>query len=148
MMATPMMTLPCRENLLELVEVFIGKEQELETTLIGEQTALLRDKPFQNDAVFSNPWVHFGSTLMIVALTYLAAAAVPSVAVVWSLCGSSMAFLIAFILPTAYYIQIQRREHVPRNRGTVIFCWILLFVSVLAAIACTVQTVMAAVATR
>lgn len=140
-MATPMMTLPCRENLLELVDVLIGKEDEVETTMIGEQTALLRDDPIQKDPLFWNPWLHYGSTFGIVAVTYLAAAVIPSVAMVWSLCGSSMAFLIAFILPAAYYLQIQRREHVPHSQGLVTFCWILLVVSVVSAIACTIQTI-------
>lgn len=136
------MVLPCRENLLEVVEILLGKEEALETTVIGEQTALLRQEPIQKDAVLQNTWIHYGSTFGIMLVTYLGAAIVPSVAIVWSLCGSSMAFLIAFILPAAYYLQIERREHVPNNQGWVVFCWVLLVVSVLAAIACTIQTIL------
>ena len=135
------MTLPCRENLLEVIEIVLGKEDEVETTTIGEQTALLRDEPIQKDEVFRNPWMHYGSTFGIIAITYLGAAAVPSVAIVWSLCGSSMAFLIAFILPAAYYLQIQRREHIPDRQGWVSFCWTLLVFSTVGAVACTIQTV-------
>jgi amino acid permease len=141
MVATPMMALPCRENLLEVVEIFMGKEEEVDVTLIGEQTALLRDEPIQKDPVFWNPLVHYGSTLLIILTCYAGASQAESVAVVWSLCGSSMAFLIAFILPTAYYLVIQRREHVPNSRAWVIFCWILLPVACLSAVACTIQTV-------
>ena len=141
MMATPMMVLPCRENLLEILEICLGKEQEIDTTVIGEQTALLREEPIQKDPIFYNPWIHYGSTAVIMIVTYLGAAAVPSVAIVWSLCGSSMAFLIAFILPAAFYLQIQRREQVPDSQGWVIFCWILLIVSAICAVACTIQTI-------
>jgi amino acid permease len=139
--ATPMMLLPCRENLLEVVEIVMGKEDQVDVTVIGEQTALLRDEPIQKDPVFYNPLVHYGSTLLIVVLCYVGAYQADSVAVVWSLCGSSMAFLIAFILPAVYYLQIQQREHVPNNRAWVVFCWILLPMACLSAVACTVQTV-------
>lgn len=144
MVATPVMALPCRENLLEVVEILLGQEDQLETTLIGEQTALLRTEPIQKDPLQLDPLWHYGSTLIIMLITYAAAAAVPGVAVVWSLCGSSMAFLIAFILPAAYFLQISRREHVveSHHRGRIVFCWVLLVVSVVGAVACTLQTVL------
>ena len=141
-MATPMMVLPCRENLLEVLEICQGKEDEIETTVIGEQTALLRQEPIQKDEVFYNPLIHYGSTAAIMIVTYLGAVAVPSVATVWSLCGSSMAFLIAFALPASHFLQTQRREHTPpHSQQWVAFCWILLVASVVSAVACTAQTV-------
>ena len=142
MLAVPMMTLPCRESLLEVAETLFTKtEDELDVTIIGEQTALLRHDPIQQDPLFRNPVIHYGSTFGIILVCYLGAAAVPSVAIVWSVCGSTMAFLIAFILPALYYIRIQKKEHTEKSIAWVIFAWALLIFSVLGAIACTVQTV-------
>jgi hypothetical protein len=136
-----MMTLPCRENFLEVVEMMLGEEDQVETTLIGEQTALLRNEPIQKDPLLLHPFWHYGSTLAILMVTYGVAAAVPGVAVVWSLCGSCMAFLIAFILPAAYFLRITRREHVASShQQRIILCWIMLVVSGVGAAACTIQT--------
>jgi amino acid permease len=141
LVATPVMTIPCRENLLEVAEICMGKENEVETTLIGEQTALLRQEPIQKDPLLQNPVWHYGSTVFIVLVTYSIAVAVPGVAVVWSLCGSCMAFLVAFILPAAYFLKITQREHLESaNHCRTLFCILLLGISAVSAVACTLQT--------
>mmetsp|Transcript_18862 Transcript_18862/g.45563 ORF Transcript_18862/g.45563 Transcript_18862/m.45563 type:complete len:475 (+) Transcript_18862:457-1881(+) len=76
------------------------------------------------------------STLFIVVFSYYAAIKVPGVGFVWSLLGSSMAILIAFIIPCSCYLKI--REHKQRNPRSVA-AWIILIISVLAAPICTRQ---------
>jgi hypothetical protein len=83
--------------------------------------------------------VHVLTTFMIVFVAYVGATKAPGVAAVWSVCGSSMAFIIAFILPTACYIKLRhvRKGHTHR---IIMASWVLLVLSVMGAIACTAQT--------
>jgi amino acid permease len=81
---------------------------------------------------------HYACTASIVAFTYTAAVLVPGVSVIWSICGSSMAVWIAFIVPTACFLKI--REH----KGlTIQACgaWILLLFSLVAMVICTQEAV-------
>jgi amino acid permease len=161
MLATAMITLPCRDSMLEVIDTFILKadksQEDAETctteltrsintpsvSVVHEQTPLLplteaRDSPRFD--VFSNPWVHFGSTFGIVAICFIGAAAAPSVATVWSLCGSSMAFVISFLLPAACYLKIQCGSD--ESCIWKHFSWFLVIFSIVGSIACSVQTVL------
>jgi amino acid permease len=82
------------------------------------------------------PIIHYASTLLIVVLCYVAAVLAPGVAIVWSLCGSSMAFMIAYILPAACYLKLQSS---PSWRTGL--SWFLIIFSVVGGIACTSQTI-------
>jgi amino acid permease len=89
------------------------------------------------DATFWEYLVHVLSTAALVIVGYVAAVVVPGVAMVLSICGSSMAMLISFIIPAACYIKIRWHKPVnPRSIGA----WILLVFSSVAAIVCTTQT--------
>jgi amino acid permease len=82
--------------------------------------------------------IHFLATLTIASLAYVGAVAVPGVEVVWSILGSTIAFLIGFIMPSACYLKIRGRKGWTRtNVGA--FC--LLVVSSIFTVLCTAQTV-------
>ena len=103
-------------------------------------------------SISESTFVHYFVTILIVAVAYGFAVSVPGVAVVWSLCGSSMAFSMAFILPAACYLKLMPSSSTEEcfngderlgwtsqpNKG---FAWILLVFSVLGAIVCTMQTI-------
>jgi hypothetical protein len=79
---------------------------------------------------------HFGSTVAVVGFCYIAAISVPGVGFVWSLIGSSMAILIAFVVPAACYLKIRVHKRMnPRS----ILAWALLLISCVAAPICTQQ---------
>jgi len=84
--------------------------------------------------------VHRGITLFIVTLCFIASVAVPGVAVVWSICGSSLGFFVGFILPAACYIKI-RSKRKGHGNSRVICAWALLLISCIATVACTWWTV-------
>lgn len=89
------------------------------------------------DAVFWEYLVHIVSTALLVVVGFVAAVLVPGVAIVLSICGSSVAMLISFIIPAACYIKIRWHKPVnPRSIGA----WTLLVFSSVAAIVCTTQT--------
>jgi amino acid permease len=158
--AVPMMVLPCRRNLLELVDCYIefryrdsldAYHNNADNNAAHEETQLLslpadryQSSLESRDHISENLWAHTISTLLIVCTCYVGAVAAPGVAVVLSLCGSGMAFLIAFILPCTCYLRIaQKYSELPREPvQTLMFAWVLLVVSTLAAVACTVQTLL------
>lgn len=128
MLAMPMMLLPCRESILEVVDacfVSTGRGMSEESPLLVSHS----NKLTRNHAV-----LHVGSTLAIVVVTYLGAVVAPGVAIVWSLCGSSMAFLISFILPAACYLEIDKMGSYK------VFSLVLLAFAILGATSCTIQT--------
>mmetsp|Transcript_12097 Transcript_12097/g.18567 ORF Transcript_12097/g.18567 Transcript_12097/m.18567 type:complete len:434 (+) Transcript_12097:118-1419(+) len=146
MLALAMMMLPCRENFLELTDIILLNlaKQEQQTIVIGEQTELLPSSSSSASQltrkVTKSNWWHYGSTFGILTVSYFGAIMAPGVAVVWSLCGSSMAFLIAFILPGACWIQIQRKEQDCTFDIWTLFAWFLIIFSFVGAIFCTWNT--------
>ena len=82
--------------------------------------------------------VHIGSTALILGICYIGAIAVPGVAVVWSICGSSMAIIIAFFIPSACYLKIRYKKGI--NPRTVGAAFLLVF-SAVACVVCTAQTI-------
>jgi amino acid permease len=139
MLALAMVLLPCRDSFLEVVDVLTNHPHIVVT---GEELPLIKAKEavVKRPSLVKNPAVHYISTVGIVGVCYFAAVRAPGVTFVWSLCGSFMAFLIAFILPAACYIELQRRHPTPDNKVWILFSWVLLVVSVISAIACSIQT--------
>ena len=81
---------------------------------------------------------HWATTLALLTMAYVTAISVPGVASVWSIFGSSMALFIAFVVPTACYLQIHKNKG---STGKAFFAWILLILSMGAMILCTHQAV-------
>ena len=159
MLALGMMMLPCRDSLLEVVDLVLVtrlaaaaslRSASLHSSSIGEHTVLLgndtiRTTPPQRASIQDNLLVHYASTFGIEFTTYMGAVVAPGVAIVWSLCGSSMAFVISFLLPAACYLKLE--HHIPDSasegrRAKRFFSWFLVVFSVLGSILCTRQTVM------
>ena len=144
--ATPMVLLPCRENLLELVDASCWNvPEEVHEEVVGERTSLVRNEPIQMDIAFQNPWMHYGATFAIALVCYTGAVAAPGVAVVWSLCGCSMGFLISFILPTAFFLRIEKQQIGSRNVSYekplwVVQSWIIFIGAFIGALVCTIST--------
>ena len=191
MLAMAIMILPCRDSLLEVLDIIAFASTSTDTTaspnhnnhgshqtdstlsettpLVGQvndndKTLTAAGKPMATNhhvkppSLSEVPAVHYGSTLLIVVVCYVSAVKAPGVAIVWSLCGSSMAFCIAFMLPTACFLQIlhqreQQQQHDdghhpggPSSRPSQStpskgLAWVLLVTSVVAAIVCTTQTI-------
>lgn len=189
MLAVPMSLLPCREALLEIVNVYFheahregrpqqrqwwmkvlsrwGKEPneefvteeevvEIQTAARGSggrrhsvlsqkrPSVLLRRTNIQEDFVFRNTLTHYGSTLLIVAACYLGATVITGVAVVWSIVGSSLAFFIAFILPSACFTVMEAAvptvaEGGDRHETWIQLAWVFLIFSIVGTVICTIN---------
>ena len=167
LLAAPMMLLPCRRNILELLDCYFEykhqnhlqqqqqQQQQQYQHVAAEHSRLIpRPAPTSPGRSLSmevrvhlaeNSMAHYLSTFGIVLVAYVAAVAAPGVAVVWSLCGCSMAFAIAFILPAACLLQIQRKYRALVGTSSKPHYWKLgassmLILATLSAIVCTFQT--------
>jgi hypothetical protein len=77
---------------------------------------------------------HTLSTLLLLIIGFIAAVAVPGVGLVWGICGSSMALIIGFFLPAAYYLKIRSRKGInPRSAGA----WFMIIFSLVSSFVCT-----------
>lgn len=165
MLAMAMMILPCRDSLLEVLDTMLeywhcrstpptsnNLPMTEATPLVTTTTTTSTPTAHPILASFTdNVIAHYASTCAIVVVCYISAIKVPGVAIVWSLCGSSMAFSIAFILPAACFLQIVhqreleqengKRTLVVASTGSKALAWALLVLSLLAAIVCTTQTI-------
>ena len=92
-------------------------------------------------APLSEQAVHRLTTFAIILVCYIAAVLAPGVAIVWDIAGSSMAFLIQFILPAMCYIRLKVRAGASSRSNNLIWAHILLCFGTVTAILCTVQTV-------
>jgi amino acid permease len=143
MLVMPMVLLPCRESLLEVLDVAVLGPHVMpvgeEIPLVSTNSNATTTRRHLNDI----PWIHYLATFGIVFSCFVIAKHVPGVAFVWSLCGSFMAFLITFFLPAACYLKIQRRKY-PNTRNEseswIWFSWVLLVASTIGAVACTIHT--------
>jgi amino acid permease len=144
MLAMAMMMLPCRESVLEVIDVFVNGPHvvpiDQETIpLIADPSKAASNKA-KRPSIADNKFIHYATTFSIAAICYICAIHAPGVAFVWSLCGSFLAYLIAFILPCACYLEIQRKHPERSDPGWVWFSCILIFASTIAAVACTIHT--------
>jgi amino acid permease len=81
--------------------------------------------------------IHWVSTLGIVLVCYIFAVLAPGVAIVWDIAGSSMAFLIQFIIPAACYIRLKQAAEPGILTWHLAEAWILVVVSSIGAVLCT-----------
>lgn len=153
MLAMAMMLLPARAGLLEVVDVFVNGPHIVSAEIVSEETPLVmqdtsKDSPSASGTVMQsslmeNDLMLYATTFGIVTICYFVAIRVPGVAFVWSLCGSAMAFLIAFFLPAACYLQIQREypKDEDNSKWWAWFSWFLVISSLMSSVVCTIQTV-------
>ena len=85
-----------------------------------------------------SPVVHVAVTLAMVVSCYFFATAVPGVSTVWSICGSSLGFVVAYILPSACYLKIRSRRKGHFN-VRILGAWLMLFFSIAGCAACSYQ---------
>ena len=119
-LAMPLVLLPCREALLSLPEQWSHRKAASKVQAVEDGPLIINGVNFDEELpllskaikdydsaekssspearavelsppTFTEYAVHIGSTALIVTICYTGAVAVPGVAVVWSICGSSMA---------------------------------------------------------
>jgi len=143
----PLLVLPCRHNLDRLIQRWgrptaVEKEDAEEED--GSQAKNLppvgADPPEvgTDDLVADDPRGRVIRTLLLLTSSCVAACAVPGVAVVWTLTGSTVSLAIGFVLPCAIYLKLRAAR--PWNVRLVAAA-LLLVLAAMASVACTVEAV-------
>jgi len=91
-----------------------------------------------NGPALSETFIHRIATFGIVFACYVAAVLAPGVAIVWDIAGSSMAFLIQFIIPATCYIKLKLRTG--KSSKHLVMAYLLMAFAVVMAALCTAQT--------
>lgn len=141
--ALPIVLLPCREALFDIINRLSHHTHPTDfadTTIVEEHSPLVQKITEPMDTLSNNKKIHVTSTFSIMILCYICAVAAPGVATVWSICGSSMAFLIAFTLPTLFYIKIRIGRKGLWNKR-ILVSWFIFAFSIVGASACTLQII-------
>ncbi|GMI14955.1 hypothetical protein TrLO_g10415 [Triparma laevis f. longispina] len=115
-------------------ENYMNETQD--TFAIDYETRILNDE--EDDEPSFNVVTHVLTTIAIALLCFTAACYCPGVSTVWSICGSSLGFVIAYILPSACYLKLRGKKG--RN-ARVVGSWIMLVVSSIGCVVCTIQAV-------
>ena len=163
-LAMPLVMLPCREALLSLPEQWRNRVLSAKMKAVDEGPLVINGVNFDEEMpllsksiaqydsaksfttsdltldppTFADDVTHVGSTVLIVGVAYVGAVAVPGVAIVWSICGSFMAILIAFFILSACYLKIRYKKGITLQS---IGAACLLVFSGVACIVCTTQTI-------
>jgi len=83
--------------------------------------------------------IHLAATFGILVACYVAAILANGVEIVWDISGSSMVFLIQFILPAACYVKLKLRSTRRKSGKHLVLAWALLILGIVMAILCTTQ---------
>ena len=162
--ALPMNTLPAREALLSAAaQVSEARASSNQSASLAERRVLLRkagnhssiDSAREDNFSYGTEdaaeisktslsrkeeYIHCLATFGIVFLCYVAAVLAPGVAIVWDISGSSMVFLIQFIIPAACYIKLKLRSRPDEISKNLVFAWCLLAFASVMALLCTSLT--------
>lgn len=86
-----------------------------------------------------NQVVNIVAAFFLQAFAYVAAISVPGIAIVWSVLGSSLSFLIGFAIPCACYLKIREKKGFFRTNNLIAF--LLLIFSLAMTFFCTNQAI-------
>ncbi|KAF1334983.1 Sodium-coupled neutral amino acid transporter, partial [Globisporangium splendens] len=151
MMNMPLIMQPCRMNIVRLSKYVIGfvksytSRSSSSPSSNGESIALLTTPtlpgavtppavPYVSETVF-----HVVLTVAIIGSVLALAIVTPGVAVVWNMVGSTVGILISYVLPCVSYIRIRHSKRHSDKRK--LAAWIILVVSSMMCVACTLQSI-------
>ncbi|CAM9263340.1 unnamed protein product, partial [Phaeothamnion confervicola] len=148
--AVPMMVLPCRDALKDLARDLLHSFQECYGGNAGKggngggnggEAGGGPDGSRNVAGKLCRLLTFVVTTLCILGVCLYAAVSLPGVAVVWSICGSSVGFLVGYILPALFYLRIRRAKPMNARKAG---AYLMLVVATAAMILCTQEAVSAA----
>jgi len=147
------------------ISSFSSKQQRDNNNMISSYNTINNDTKKQsslsttvtkndNDNNDNGQFLHILTTITLTCCCYCAAVVAPGVAIVWDFAGSSLCFLIQFIIPAICYIALKRSVVVDSTTTTtgwyqklitlirtkkkrLLWAWILLLSSIVGAVLCT-----------
>lgn len=158
-LAMPLILIPCRDNLLEMVETLVLNGEcpdisdcdEIETlatrassqsgnqfVLVDETSQLLPSiEEDMHCHLNLNPWAHHGSLVGIILIAILLTLTNDLIVNIWKILSPSMTIAVVFILPAACYLEIHKRQTQALktfSRWVIIFSIVFSFIGTIEAI--------------
>eukprot|EP00903_Cladosiphon_okamuranus_P022165 g20383.t2 len=148
LVAITMLVLPCRDifftvmgSLSEKVAVCCGREGYLPVAETGDTPTTPGGSPVSKIGDCLMMARHVLTTVAIMGFSLYCALSVPGVGIVWSICGSSVGFMVCYTLPSLFYLKIRwHKSFNTRKAGALL----VLVVSMFAIIICTKHAVLQA----
>ncbi|KAG5175402.1 transmembrane amino acid transporter protein-domain-containing protein [Tribonema minus] len=166
LVAIPMLLLPCRDAFEELAsqlyEVVTAKFSARKTTPLisgngasssrGNYSSLNGELgatgSFDTSSMDANVAAalrrvmkaarHFMTTVGLMIFCLFFAVSIPGVALVWSICGSSVGFFVSFGLPALFYLKIRAKKAFNIRK---LAAWVMLIVTCFASVLCTYNAI-------
>ena len=141
----PLLILPCRRAIKQIAfGVRASSDNSVEEDLSPREEGrtpspvALSDLAASVSRKDSHPYFHTASTVLIVVTATITSLYVPGIAQVWTFMGATVGVGIAFILPSAIYIQLRGR-HLDRWNARKIASWCVLATGIIAFALCTME---------
>jgi hypothetical protein len=128
-LSMPLIIQPCRSNTYRFVTHFQSSltKQNERTGLLGTDFSEIRGE------------MHIILTVGIIGSAVTLAFALPGVAVVWNVMGSTVGLLISYVLPCISYITIRYEK--PNTDKRKLTAWIIFIFGTFVSILCTIQSI-------
>eukprot|EP00752_Nemacystus_decipiens_P011549 g10255.t1 len=148
LVAITMLVLPCRDIVFTVMDSIAGKvwawcgrEDYLPVDGSGDVPTTPGGSPVAKIGDCLMMGRHVLTTVAIMAVSLYCALSVPGVGIVWSICGSSVGFMICYTLPSLFYLKIRwHKSFNIRKAGALL----VLILSAFAIIICTKHAVLEA----
>lgn len=140
LLSLPLLFLPCRSTihrLITLVSTFKAQNLHKQQNAILNKNALHEHTPLLSPARPPSTMYHIILTVSILTISICIAFSLPGVAVVWSIMGSTVGILIAYVIPTISYLTIRTQK--PFTDLRKVSATILFLASLFAFTICTYQ---------
>jgi amino acid permease len=115
-----------------------GAEPDLETVARGRARSAAAAAAAAAAAPL--PRRHYVTTMLLLVAVLVFMFGIPGVSIVWSVLGSTVGFLLAFVLPAAFYLRIRSPYsawYKPGGDSRQVTAWVLLVVSSIMTVVCT-----------
>lgn len=133
LLSLPLLVLPCRATLYRLL---LEIQQLRGNPSSNENMRLLDDEPVVLNQE-SPLLMHCALTITIIVCAVFMAFSVPGVSVVWSVMGSTVGILIAYVIPSMSYIRIRHEK--PNTDDRKRAAWVLFVFGSIAMVVCSIQ---------
>lgn len=136
MCQVPMVLLPCRESGLRIVANAVRAWEGFRA-----QRENLVDEEVHDAEKEASPTTRVASTIFLIILCVFFAELVPGVSTIWTVAGSSISLILAFLFPALCYVALWKRLPVRVLNAESQLAFVLLGISVFMIVLCTLQTI-------
>ena len=137
----PMVVLPCRQSIIELIHKLStdNHNNHLNSNNNNENHKL--QPKIDTKIINNNNKLNYLVTFLLVLSCLLLSELVPGVSTIWSIAGSSVSFVLAFLLPSLAYVRYKQNLIIENYDFRYYYSRIMIIVSIGMIILCSYQSI-------